>query len=278
MLPRMARTMGLWVVLLSAAAGAAGIPPPPTGDDSLLDQAGLIGSSEETHLRALQQTALAQYNSPLVVVTISRASDFGESSVEALATRWFNAWHIGTLGLQGGANQGMLLLVSVEDRRARIELGSDWGRDWDAHARQIMDEKIVPRFKSGNFSRGIVDGAEALLAMAKAGPHSQPPGDFLERKVRPLSKYSLLQPRLMLGLAGLGLALILYGVFGKTDQRGTFIGVGAALIVVAAFTYVALFAVALIFGRRRRSGFFGGGSSGGFSGGSSGGGGASGSW
>jgi len=279
MLPRMARIIGLWALLLSAAAGAAGIPPTPAGDDYLLDQAGLISSSDENHLRALQQTSLTQYNSPLVVVTISRVSDFGEQSVDALATRWFNAWHIGTLGLQGGANQGMLLLVSVEDHRARIELGSDWGRDWDAHARQIMDEKIVPRFKSGNFSRGIVDGAEGLLEMAKAGPHSQPPGDFLSRKVRPLTKYSLLEPKVLFGVAALGLLLILYGLFGKTDRRGTFIAVGAALIIGAFFTYVVLALVVLIFGRRRRSGWFdGGGGGGGFSGGSSGGGGASGSW
>ena len=280
MLPRMARMIGLWALLLSAAAGAAGIPPTPAGDDYLLDQAGLIGPVDETRLRSLQQSALEQYNSPLVVVTISRVTDFGESSVEALATRWFNAWHIGTLGLQGGANQGMLLLVSVEDHRARIELGSDWGHDWDDHARQIMDEQIVPRFKSGNFSRGIVDGAEALVAMAKAGPHSQPPGDFLSRKVRPLGKYSLLEPKLLLGVAGLGLLLILYGLFGKTDRRGTFIAVGAALIIGAFFTYVVLGLFLVIFGQRRRSSFFdgGGGGGGGFSGGSSGGGGASGSW
>jgi uncharacterized protein len=280
MLPRMARMIGLWALLLSTVAGAAGIPPTPTGDDYLLDQAGLIGSADETHLRALQQSALQQYNSPLVVVTISRVSDFGEPNVEALATRWFNAWNIGTLGLQGGANQGMLLLVSVEDHRARIELGSDWGRDWDAHARQIMDEKIVPRFKSGNFSSGIVDGVEALVAMAKAGPHSQPPGDFLTRRVRPLSKYSLLEPKLLLGVAGLGLVLILFGLFGTTDRRGTFIAVDAALIIGAFFTYVVVGLFLVIFGQRRRSSFFdgGGGGGGGFSGGSSGGGGASGSW
>lgn len=275
MVPRMARTIGLFALLLSTAAGAAGIPPPPTGEDWLLDQSGLLGPSDEAQLRALQQTALRQYNSPLVVVTIPRLSDFGESSVEALATRWFNEWNIGTLGLERGANQGMLLLVAVEDRRARIELGADWGHDWDAHARRIMDEQIVPRFKSGNFSRGILDGAEGLLAMAKAGPHSHPPGDFLERKVRPLGKYSLLDPKPMLAVAGLGLVLILYGLFGKSEHSGKLIGVGAALIIGALFTYVVVMVLFLLFGRRR-SGFFGGG--GGFSGGSSGGGGASGSW
>lgn len=271
MVKPMARMIGLFALLLSTAAG---IPPPPTGEDYLLDQSGLINPADETHLRALQQTALRQYNSPLVVVTIPRVSDFGESSVEALATRWFNEWNIGTLGLERGANQGILLLVAVEDRRARIELGADWGHDWDAHAKRIMDEQIVPRFKSGNFSGGIVDGAEGLLAMAKAGPHSHPPGDFLERKVRPMAKYSLLDPKLMLAVAGLGLALILYGVFGKSEHSGKLIGLGVVLIIAALFTYVVVMALLVLFGRR--SGLSGGG--GGFSGGSSGGGGASGSW
>lgn len=266
----MARTIGLCVLLLSTASWADGIPAPLASDDFLLDQAGLIVPSQETHLRALQQTA-DQYGAPLVVVTIARASAFGERSVDALATRWFNTWDIGT--------RGILLLVSVEDRRARIELGSEWGHDWDAHAKWIMDDKVVSRFKSGNFSGGILDGAEALLEMAKAGPQGQIPGSLIERKLRPVSKYSLLDPPLMLGLAALGVALILYGAFSKTHSRGLFIGVGVALVLVAFVTWIAVGAFVVLFGRRRRSSWFGTDSwGGGGGGGSSGGGGASGSW
>lgn len=270
----MTRSLAVLALFTASVAAAGGIPPPPDGEDYLLDEAGLVGTADEAKLRALQETALRSYNSPLVVVTISKVSDYGEPSVEALATRWFNAWQIGTLGLEGGANQGMLLLVAVNDRRARIELGADWGHDWDDHAQRIMDGTIVPRFKQGSFSRGIVDGAEAMLEMAKLGPHSQPPGDFLERKVRPLCKYSLLDPTPFLVMMGLGLALVLLGVFGKTNSSGLLIGAGIALILFAAFSYLVLALLLVVFGRRGR----GGGGGGGFSGGFSGGGGASGSW
>jgi uncharacterized protein len=163
--------------------------------------------------------------------------------------------------------------VSVDDRRARIELGADWGHDWDAHAQRIMDEQIIPQFKQGNYSRGIVDGAEALLEMAKRGPHSHPPGDALERRLRPLCRYSALAPRPFLGLMGMGLVMVLLGVFGKTNSSGLLIGAGVALILFAAFSFVALVLLLALLGRRVR-----GGGSGGFSGGFSGGGGASGSW
>lgn len=270
----MARVLPV-VLLLALPAWAKDIPPAPAGEVYTLDEAGLVSSSDELHLSSLQRTALDTYNTPIVVVTISRVSDYGEASVEALATRWFNTWTIGTLGLEQGANQGVLLLVAVEDRRARIELGADWGHDWDGFTQQIMDGTIVPRFKSGNYSAGIVGGVESLLEMAKQGPHSHPPGDFLEQKVRPMCKYSLLDPMPFLAMMGLGLALILLGAFGKTSHSGLLIGVGVGLIVFAAFTYVVIVLLLAIFGRRGRGG---GGGGRGFSGGFSGGGGASGSW
>ncbi len=265
-------------VWCAAAWAAQPIPPPPPGDDYLLDAAGLITPGDEAQVRAAQRAALNQSNSPIVVVTVSSASDYGEPNIDALATRWFNTWGIGTLGLQGGANQGILLLVGVQDRHARIELGGDWGHDWDAHAQQIMNGTIVPKFKAGDFSRGITDGVGKLAEMAKLGPHSHPPGDFLERRVRPMCKYSVLDPTQFLGLAGLGLALLLLGIFGRTNVSGLLIGAGLGLIVFAAFTYALIIVLALAFGRRGRSGYWGSGGGGGYSGGSSGGGGASGSW
>jgi uncharacterized membrane protein YgcG len=80
------------MLLAATASWALGIPPPPTGEDYLLDDAGLVSASDEARLRSLQRQSLAQYNTPLVVVRISKVSDYGESSVEALARRWFDAW------------------------------------------------------------------------------------------------------------------------------------------------------------------------------------------
>ena len=265
-----------WGVLLVAAlAWGNEIPLRPMGDEYTLDQAGLLTREDELAVAGYQLEALRQYNSPIVVVTVARVSDYGETSVEALATRWFNQWQIGTLGLQGGANQGILLLVAVQDRRARIELGADWGHDWDTHAKRIMDGTIVPRFKSGDYSGGIVAGVKELRDMAKTGKNSHPPGNFLEDRVRPLCKYSVLDPMPFLVLMGIGFVLTLLGIFPRFNKWIFFTGV--ALMIFAALSWVVLAIIAVAFGGRRR-GSFGGGGGGGFSGGFSGGGGASGSW
>lgn len=264
------------VVLAAALAWGGEIPLRPTGDEYTLDQAGLLTRDDEVAVAGYQLEALRQYNSPIVVVTVSRAADYGEASVEALATRWFNQWQIGTLGLQGGANQGILLLVAVQDRRARIELGADWGHDWDSHAARIMDGTIVPRFKSGDYSGGIVAGVRELHAMAKLGKNSHPPGNFLEDRVRPLCKYSVLDPLPFLVLMGIGLLLTLLGIFPRFNKWIFFTGV--ALMIFAALSWVVIAIAAVALRGRGRGSSWGGGGGGGFSGGSSGGGGASGSW
>ena len=260
-------------LLLGAVAAAEPIPPRPTTDQFLWDYAGLIVRSDEAAIAGLQTDAFNRYNSPLVVVTIGRAADYGEPTVEALARRWFDTWQIGTLGLEGGANQGMLLLVAVQDRRARIELGADWGHDWDDHAKRIMDGTIIPKFRTGDYSGGIAAGVRELHAMAKLGKNSRPPGDFLDRKVKPLCKYSLLDPTPFLVMMGLGLVVTILGVYPRFNAWVFFSGIG--LMLFAAFSYVVLVLLFLVFGRGRGGRSSGGG---GYSGGFSGGGGASGSW
>ncbi|MCZ6794733.1 MAG: TPM domain-containing protein [Planctomycetota bacterium] len=64
----------------------------------------------------------------------------------------------------------MVLLVSVNDRQARIELGAGWGHEKDSVCRRVMDEHIVPRFQEEDFSGGILAGVRALDRMARGKP------------------------------------------------------------------------------------------------------------
>jgi hypothetical protein len=81
-------------------------------------------------------------------------------TIEEFARRWFNSWGIGTLNAPSGAraNRGMLLLVSVGDRKARIELGADWGRGANGYSQSVMAASIIPAFKRGDYSGGIAAG------------------------------------------------------------------------------------------------------------------------
>lgn len=272
------RLLVLGALFTSLVAPAAEIPPPPRDERYVVDIARLLAPDDLRQLEALQHEALEQLNTPLVVVTIERASDYGLGDVDALAHRWFDAWRIGTLGLRGGANQGMLLLVSRDDRKARIELGADWGHSADARCASIMQGAIVPAFKRGDASAGIVAGVTELVQLARTGPRSHPPGDFIDDTVGPLTAYSALPPKPFLVAMGVGLAFILLGIWWPT-YRWRLIATGVAIIAVTALTWmIVIVALALLRQSRRGGAVVSERPSRGTSGGSSGGGGASGSW
>ena len=89
---------------------------------------------------------------------------YQQPNIAPFATEWFNRWKIGTEN-SNGKNQGILLLISVGDRKARIALGADWGRNFDDHCQVIMDDVMIPYFKKGDYSSGIAAGVDALLRM-----------------------------------------------------------------------------------------------------------------
>lgn len=275
----MLKTFVATLCVTAGLAFAAPIPPVPADEDPLFDGAHLLNEHDADTLRAIQQQSLDLYDTPIVVVTVPRVSDYDADSVETLARRWFDTWRIGTRS----GNQGILLLVAVQDRKARIELGGDWGMQWNDHALRVMDDVIVPHFKRVDYAAGILEGVRALEKdLAMKGPRGAPPKHFVDDTVKTVRRYSLLPPGLFVGSLALGVVLLVAGAL----RRSSFLFFGGVFFtVLAVFTIVALglALVGLNGGRRRRFGdsFFGGsssGRSGGFSGGSSGGGGASGSW
>ncbi len=222
-------------------------PAKPDKAHFYTDEAALIEASERTPLDATAYLLLKEEKMPILVVTIRSLLDHNAAgySVEQYARALFDAWGIGSKD----RNYGMLLLVSRGDRKARIELGAAWGRTHDTQSKQIMDQLVIPQFKRGNFSLGILEGVRGLDAMAR--------GLGL-----PTPKVPWWSPIVTLAAFGMIVALIV-SLF-RRGQRGW----GWALI--AGLGVVLLFML--------RSSGSGGGSGGSFGGGSSGGGGATGSW
>jgi len=82
-------------------------------------------------------------------------------TIEEYAVELFRRWGIG----QKGKDNGVLLLVAVNDRQMRIEVGYGLeGAIPDGKAGRIRDEYIIPYFKEGDYSKGIYYG---YLALAK---------------------------------------------------------------------------------------------------------------
>ena len=275
-----------FVILICLTANLFGqmkFPKTPEPGDLVQDYAGIINGEVNKAIREIQFETYEQFDTPICVVTISSKTEFqaeGEG-IERVAYELFNRWQIGKRIEDGKLiNQGILLLVSVGDRKARIELGDDWGRRWDNRCDEIMQRAIVKRFKKGDYSGGILEGVKKLAAMAEAGPDSTPSSSFFKNMDEPINRVSPI-PKLWAYLGiGVGILVMLLAV-AVPEWRTPLIITGLAIIALVIFLKIMLWVVAIILGLLGKrdssgSGWSGGGgfSSGGFSGG----GGATGSW
>ena len=252
-------TFTLTCLLAAAPALALGITLDPPGDREFVrDLAEMLDAESKEHIREVCDRLLTDKATPIIVVTINSMAQHGgdDMRIETFPTLLFDQWQIGHAKLGGQDwNTGILLLVSRDDRKARIELGAGWGRREDALCRQIMDEQIIFYFKQGKFSEGIVAGVEALDKMARK----------LELPTRPRPWW---QYAVVAGAIGLGIFTIV-SMIRRGSSGWAWLFWGVVFAIVGTILYQ------MMTNRGGRSGGFSGGS---FGGGFSGGGGASGSW
>ena len=232
------------IALFAQNAGAVTFPHKPASKDMFVDEANIIQSADRTQINEIAFKLLREQRIPLYVVTIPSFAAQGaiDYTIERYASELFDHWGIG----YKDRNYGILFVVSVADRKTRIEFGSDWAHRHDNDAQVIMNTIIIPKFKAGEFSSGIVEGVKALDMVARglALPAPQVPYWFYP-------------------------VMILFGVFCVAVIVSLFMNgkSGWGWLVILALGAILFF----IFRSAGSSGS-------GFGGGSSGGGGASGSW
>ena len=242
------------------AAGANRITIDPPGEREFVrDMANMIDPETKKKIVAICDKLLTDKATPIIVVTIDSMAKHGGAGmrIETFATLLFDQWQIGHAKLGNQVwNTGILLLVSKGDRRARIELGAGWKREKDQLCQRIMNTLIIPEFKQGNYSQGILVGVEGLDKMARALK--------LPTRPRPWWHYGLIA-----GLIGLAIFTVV-----SLIRRGS--SGWSWLLWSAVFGFVGYMLYQMMTNSSRGGGGgFGGGS---FGGGFSGGGGASGSW
>ncbi len=144
--------------------------PKPGDREFLVDRAYMMSPSDKDQVTAVCGQCLKDRAIPIVVVTVSSIGEHAADnpSIETFARRLFNQWEIGYRVVNGASwNRGILFVVSRADRKARIELGRDWARGYKSVCTSIMDGQIIPKFRQGDYSSGIVAGVAELDAMAR---------------------------------------------------------------------------------------------------------------
>src|SRR5262245_50515451 len=162
-----ARVSGLVLSLLWCAFAVADVAVPPL-TAHVTDLTSTLSASQrgalEQKLTDFEQRKGAQVAVLIVPTTKPEA-------IEQYSIRVVDAWKLGRKGVDDGA----LLIVARDDRELRIEVGYGLeGVLTDATSNRIIDEIIVPRFRSGDFAGGIDAGLEQMMHVIDGEPLPAP--------------------------------------------------------------------------------------------------------
>lgn len=272
--------------------------PSPAG--FVNDFAGIYSAGYKTQLENNLSDFEKQTGAEIAVVTIKSLE--GEN-LEDYAVRLFEKWKIG----KKGTDNGLLLLISKDDRKIRIEVG--YGLEPyinDGRAGEIIRNQMSPEFKKDNYEGGTlaaITQLEKYISDQDVAPKtssSKSSDDFgglivfaiiifyiiVSYIAGYLGRTKQIWPGGILGgvLGGIG-GLIFLSVIGLITGAILFGGIGLLLDFILSKNYQVRKKKGLPTGFFHTWGGFGGGGGGGwggggggFGGGSSGGGGGSGGW
>jgi uncharacterized protein len=152
--------------LLVAAVALAAIPA-----DELLqslkpqglvnDFAGILSPADRAALES-RLTELERKTSAQFTVVILRSLNGGE--IDDFANKLFAKWGVGLKG----KNNGLMLLVAMQDRKARVEPG--YGLEPilpDALAGRVLDEQLFPAFKQGHYAQGLTQAVDRIAEIVE---------------------------------------------------------------------------------------------------------------
>ncbi|BDA86818.1 membrane protein [Aureimonas sp. SA4125] len=149
--------LALFVVALVSGVQPAAAQDYPALTGRVVDAADLLDPATETaldqKLAAFEQTSSDQ-------VVVATVPDLQGQAIEEFGVGLGRAWKIG----REGENNGVVLLVSRDDRKVRIEVGYGLeGTLTDALSSLIIQSDILPSFRAGDYQAGITNGVDGIL-------------------------------------------------------------------------------------------------------------------
>ncbi|PTX56082.1 uncharacterized protein C8N43_0733 [Litoreibacter ponti] len=156
-----------------AQAQAEKLPYPQYYSVLTNDFADILSEEAEAQINAELIAARETRGLEMAVVTIRSREDYLPSAdIASFAKDLFNGWGIGNKE----RNDGILLLVAIEDRQVRLALGAGYDARQDGIAARIIQTDILPAFRQGRVADGVLAGTRAALSrLAIDGTPPPPP-------------------------------------------------------------------------------------------------------
>ena len=266
----------------------------PSLNEPVIDQANLLSPTEK---QQLSQRILKLYNEGKGQIGVVIVPTTGQEDIFDYSMRVAEAWQLGS----AKRDNGLLMTIAINDRRIQILTG--YGLEGvlpDIVAGRIINDKITPYFKQGQYAQGIAAGLTEIERILNLEPElaAQAADELKERQEQAYqaqkASKATFSSVLFIVVAGVVGSMI----FGRKLSAATaavagtaaglvngmgliaslMIGAGVFFLLVTSLAQLILHAFMAGGGRggSGRGGFGGGGFGGG--GGGFGGGGASGSW
>lgn len=134
------RFFSMWcfglTLLVNASLFASAQYPNPV-DDYINDFAQVISDKDKMELTKTLIKLEKQTDIEMVVVTVKSMDDYEEdqTNIEQFAKQLFNHWGVGKLP----ANDGVMLLVAIDDKKTRIQLGDGYKNQYDKSMKSIIE-------------------------------------------------------------------------------------------------------------------------------------------
>jgi len=145
------KLIGAFLAILTWSSLAFGFEVPRLSGP-VVDEARLLSPQEQLELseliRSVQNKGIAQ-------IQVAIIKSLGGEPIEAVSIKITDTWKLG----DSKKDNGILFLIAVQDKKMRIEVGQGLEGDIpDLIARRILETKVQPFFRSGQFAQGIRSG------------------------------------------------------------------------------------------------------------------------
>jgi len=122
------------------------------------DFAELLSAEEKTRIEDRLSQFHQKCGGELVLVTIESTKPVKPSEY----VFWlFNRWQVG-----GEAHAGLMILMSLSERRVECEVGYSWEHIIsDVESGAVLDERVVPLLKEGKIHEALREGVEQLASI-----------------------------------------------------------------------------------------------------------------
>ncbi len=150
------RPIFLVLFLLIGGVTASAEVEVPKITRAVTDLTGSLSTQQLNELEGTLRSFSSTRGSQIAVLIVPTTEP---EAIEQFSIRVVDEWKLGRMGI----DDGVLLLVALNDRTMRIEVGKGLeGILPDAKAKRIIDDVIIPEFKAGNIYAGVYNGVAAI--------------------------------------------------------------------------------------------------------------------